>query len=525
MICTKLNHGHEVKKFSKSTPKNPAINIKNKSYSYFELDQMASCISNVLGDIKCQNLFVSILADKQIETYASILGILYSGKAYMPISTKIPLLRVLTMLEISSSEIMIVSNESISIFEKLIPHIKKKMTFIFFEKKSVEFNKKYSQHHLIYIDLKKSNGINNELRPVKEESPVYLLFTSGSTGKPKGVIVSNKNLFCYLNNINSKISFSSKDRFSHTFDLNFDLSVHDIFVCWGNGACLYVPDNSDLLLPINYLKKNKITIWFSVPSLAILIDNYGRLEEDIFPNIRYSLFCGEAFPVSIAKKWAIAAKNSKIINLYGPTETTIAISIYNLDYSSIDDEAINGIVPIGNLFENQKKLVLDENKKQVQDTEIGELCLSGSQVSNGYLKNIEKTNAQFFRLPNQLNILWYKTGDIVKKNKFGSLCYLGRVDNQVKINGNRIELSEIEHVIREVAKTSMVSVITVKNLNNISQIVAFMSDSKIDKEKILNFCNTKLPDYMIPSKIVIIDNMPLNINGKIDKNKLKKFLD
>ena len=501
-----------------------ALNIKGKAYGYNQVNQLANLISNAIEKIDSKSKFITLLINKELEAYIGIIGILYSGKAYVPLSVKFPVLRILTMLNSTPSDIMIVSEESMLVFEKLLPLINKKMKFIFFRKELIRFKKKYPKHKFIHIDFNKNKNVKTNLKSIDGNEPAYLLFTSGSTGMPKGVSVSHRNVSSYLKNIDKKLNFSEKDNFSQTFDLNFDLSVHDMFVCWKNCACLFVPSETDMLLPVEYIKKNKISVWFSVPSLAMIIDNYGRLTKKIFPNIRYSLFCGEALPESLAKKWSQAASNSKVVNLYGPTEATIAISIFFYEEVEKDKDFKNGIVPIGKLFDDQNGLLLNELNKEVDEGESGELCVSGSQVTEGYLNNIEKTKSQYIKLSHDSKSLWYKTGDCVIKNKFGNYCYLNRIDNQVKINGNRVELGEIEQILREISNTSMVCVVTIKESKRLTdQIIAFIAGSKEDESSILFHCNSKLPKYMIPNKIKFIENMPLNINGKIDRLKLKKI--
>ncbi len=506
-------------------PTRPALNIDGTEYDYNQVNQMAGLISGIIDKIKSNNKFIALLTNKEVEAYIGILGILYSGKAYMPLNKKFPKKRLLSMLEASETEIMLVSKGSTVTLNEILPLIKKNMTLIGFDENITKYKNTYSKHNFVHIDLKEFSKSKINIKSIKNNDSAYLLFTSGSTGIPKGVSVSHGNVSSYLKNINKKINFSEKDRFSQTFDLNFDLSVHDIFVCWKNGACLFVPSETDMLLPVEYIKKNKISSWFSVPSLAMIIDNYGRLTDEMFPDIRYSLFCGEALPESLANKWSFAAPNSKLINLYGPTETTIAISMFFYEKDKNEKDSINGIVPIGQLFEDQSGLIINEFKNQVKEGESGELCISGSQVTKGYLNNSEKTKSQFIKLSNRSNQLWYRTGDCVMKNDYGVYCYLNRLDNQVKINGNRIELGEIEHVIREISKTDMVCVIVLSDtIKKLDQIVAFVSGSKVDENKILFHCDTKLPKYMIPNKIKFINNMPLNINGKIDRVKLNKIV-
>ena len=182
-----------------------------------------------------------------------------------------------------------------------------------------------------------------------------------------------------------------EDRFSQTFELTFDLSVHDLFLCWENGATLVVASEKELRMPAAYIQRHEITCWFSVPSLAYQV----RLQEDLapgaFPSLRSSLFCGEALPTVVAREWAAAAPDSIVENWYGPTEATIACSRYIVGDAEITEDT----VPIGQAFDRMELLVLDEALAPCSVGVSGELFLAGAQVATGYLNDPEKTAASF----------------------------------------------------------------------------------------------------------------------------------
>jgi acyl-coenzyme A synthetase/AMP-(fatty) acid ligase len=246
-----------------------------------------------------------------------------------------------------------------------------------------------------------------------------------------------------------------------------------------------------------------------------------------FPSLRFSLFCGEPLPTAYAQAWQEAAPNSVVENLYGPTETTIAIAHFRYDSTKSAKGCINGIVPIGHIFEGHDGRIINEQGIAVPVGEKGELCLSGSQVAYGYWNNPVKTLEQFVRLPGSPEKMWYRTGDLVKQDAAGILLYLGRTDHQVKIRGYRVELQEIEAVLRRTCGTEQVVAVPWPVRNGSAEgIVSFVSGvEKLDPDRVLACCGTLLPDYMVPKKIYVMDELPLGANQKIDRTMLSKFLE
>jgi non-ribosomal peptide synthetase component F len=264
-----------------------------------------------------------------------------------------------------------------------------------------------------------------------------------------------------------------------------------------------------------------------VPSVVGALTRLRLLQPGGLPSLRYSLFCGEPLPAAYAQAWQEAAPQSIVENLYGPTEATIAISNYRWEAARSQQESLNGIVPIGKVFDGQKVEVIDESRNPVAVGEPGELCLSGSQVTTGYWNNPEKTREQFVHLADSNGTLWYRTGDLVKRDENGALLYLGRIDYQVKIRGHRVELQEIEEAVRKACGSPQVVTVPWPVRNGSGDgVVAFISGlESIDQAGIIGYCSGQLPEYMVPRKIYLLQEMPLNVNGKIDRKKLIQILE
>jgi D-alanine--poly(phosphoribitol) ligase subunit 1 len=335
----------------------------------------------------------------------------------------------------------------------------------------------------------------------------YLMFTSGTTGVPKGVRVIDENVCAYLDGIAPITDLQPNDRATQFFDLSFDLSVHDVFVTLCAGASMHILPKTLSLAIVDFVNEQKITSWFSVPSLAAFCDRRGHLTAGALPRLRSALFCGEPLPVSLIKKFRSAAPNAACWNLYGPTEATIAITAYPVQDMS-DLEGLS-VVPLGH--------PLGDQKTRIDDT--GELLLGGSQITPGYI-NAPDQNAQKFRMIDGTR--FYRSGDIVTPSaRFGAL-YKGRVDDQVKINGYRVELLEIDEVLRVAAGVPEVAAIPwpVSDTGQADQIIAFVCRPTVNPADIRKHCRRVLPSYMVPRKVIEVDQMPLSISGKIDRRRL-----
>jgi acyl-coenzyme A synthetase/AMP-(fatty) acid ligase len=460
-------------------PERPAIEKGNFVMTYRELGDAADRISKALraaGDDCC---YVAVLADKSPECYAAILGILLAGKAYLPINPRFPEARNRFMME------------------------------------------KAGVRHLV------AGGRLTSLDPVRRPqhpcNAAYLLFTSGTTGEPKGVSVSNRNVDAYLEFMQNTYGFAPEDRFTQNFDLTFDLSVHDLFLCWSAGACLCIPEDASSFYMAGFIREKRPTAWFSVPSVAMLMERMRLLKPGAFPSIRLSFFCGEPLLAKTAQAWQKAVPGSRIINLYGPTEATIAISYYEIPAENEPVKQEMGIVSIGQIFDGNTCLL--DGKITPQK---GELWLSGPQVVQDYFENPE-ADRQAYSISRQTGIRYYKTGDIVRFDSDGDLFYLGRKDSEVKISGYRVNLREIENVISKYDSVAQAVVINDNSSDNQSVLVAFvlpeqgMEPSEADLRSLLM---ESLPWYMVPGKIVLINEFPLNANGKIDRKALKeRYLD
>lgn len=506
-------------------PHRVALELGEQLLTYAELWERGGRIANSLnGCLDPSAPLVALFANRSVTAYSGILGILAAGRGYVPLNPKFPVDRTLSMLSASGCKAVVVGEECEEAVKSLLPKVREPLTWLLPDRRDSAGIENFAPHRVITaMDMP---GVADPRDPrVDGQATAYLLFTSGSTGTPKGVAVSQGNVTSYLSYVGPRYAIHPEDRCSQNFDLTFDLSVHDLFACWDAGAAL-CPFPEQYLVPASLINEKELTVWFSVPSVAMFASKLHLLEPGAFPSLRLSLFCGEALSARLATAWEQAAPNSIVENIYGPTEATIAITHYRWDPVRSPPECVRGIVPIGWMFDGQECAVVDDNLSPMPTGETGELCLAGSQVTAGYLHDPLRTRQQFVQLPGSAQTNWYRTGDLVKKDERGCLYYLGRKDHQVKISGYRVELQEIEHVLREAANTELaVAVPWPVSEGTASGIVAVIGglDSSHDA-LIIKLCAERLPKYMVPTQIYHFADLPLNVSGKLDRPKIALLL-
>ncbi len=481
-------------------PSNNALFINEKYYTYSELLQLTHIVILSLKNENITDEKIAIYCSDDVETYVAILAVTIYGACYLPVNSKNPVHY--------NAEILLNSDVKTILYagQKEIPTQLK-------IHKSIAVNSSYEGSPIQPKNLER----------FLYQEYAYLLYTSGSTGKPKGVAIKNEQIESFFNffNLKDQFYFTDKDRFIQVFELTFDVSVFSFFMPLNIGACCYVvPQNSMRFLEIiRMIKEHSITVSIFVPTLINHIEKY--LEELHLPKLKYSFFIGDKLVHSLTSRWSSAIPNAEIINFYGPTEATVMCSYYRWELNKSENESENDIVPIGKLFPSLRFEIIDANDKIIPPYQLGELCLYGDQVIQNYFKSTNKD--AFIQLENKQ--LYYKTGDLVHVNELGNLIFYSRKDRQIKINSHRIEINEIEAILRKkITNTFCVS--TFKNLKQLDELILFIETDKLNNseiEEIIAFLRNELPDFMIPKVIQPIQSLPLNSNQKIDYNQLNQF--
>jgi amino acid adenylation domain-containing protein len=508
------------------SPDRPALEVEGGALTYGELARRAHAIKETLIQ-HAQNAgppLTAVLAHRSVTAFAGILGALARGHGYVPLNPGFPPARNRSMLDRSGCEGLIIDSAARSEVSRLLEGLERELLLVLPDEEDVEpFAREWAPHRVVGTRAPGAGDVL-ESPTVRPSDPAYLLFTSGSTGVPKGVAVSHANVRAFLDAVTQRFDFTENDRFSQTFSLTFDLSVFDMFAAWESGACLCCPSDKTLLNPADFIRRSRLTVWFSVPSIALFMRRLRALKPASFPTLRWSLFCGEALPGAVTQEWAQAAPSSTVENLYGPTEATIACTAYRWDSVRSPDESELGLVPIGHPLGAMSTLVAGDQLREVRPGEAGELLLSGPQVVQGYWHD-EKTTARSFVSVDGRP--YYRTGDRVRRPAGdGPLLYLGRLDNQIKVLGHRVELGEVEAAVREEAGVdAVVAVGWPRSPAGAAGIAAFLADTSVDVAALRRRLARRLPSYMVPREVRLLPDLPLNANGKWDRAALIRLLD
>jgi amino acid adenylation domain-containing protein len=463
-----------------------AFHIDGIDYSYNTFYKKVKTISAEISGKQQQKIFVA--TNNDIETYASIIAIWQTGNIYIPVNFEVNNERLLTQLKAIDADI-ILSSEDINGIEIINTS-----------------NLKETQSELPNIQI-----APNDL--------AYILFTSGTTGTPKGVPISYQNLDAFVDSFLSLgYGFSEKDNFLQMADLTFDMSFISFLIPLCVGATITTIDNSEIkyLATLQALLERDITVLITAPSTLQLLEPY--YSEINLEQLKYTFVGAEAFYHTTAKEWQECAPNSEIINLYGPSEGGIFTSAYSLPSKGIKDH--NGIVSIGKPIKNLELYIVNEDGILAEE---GEIWISGKQVFNSYLNTSDNKNSFSDLTVNGKIITCYKSGDIAYQDEEGFLFYCGRKDNQVKIQGKRVELAEIEFYAAKMSIQFNPLAICYQSQFGSTQIALFI-EKQISKDLLINHLKENLPDYMIPSKIIQLDSLPLNKNQKTDRKALQLML-
>jgi amino acid adenylation domain-containing protein len=513
----------------------PAIWVEGKSQSYDELHAAAARLAGAMtmardDSANAQQTQCGLLVNRTPTAYASVLASLMTGSIYVPLNPTFPTDRLHSILSASDIDTVIVDHRSVAAAESLLESFARPLTVLLPDVADpLAWFARAPQHRYLTGAQIERAELDAPQFGSASSAGAYLLFTSGSTGAPKGVLISHSNALAYVRNVTERYRPGPDDRFSQLFDFSFDLSVHDMFVAWGAGACLYCAPEGSLAGVGEFIRRCGLTFWLSVPATAAFMRQVRMLKPGSYPTLRWSLFCGEALPMALARAWQDASPNSIVENLYGPTEATVAFTTYRLPKERSPELDSLQTVPIGLPLPDQEVMVVDEDGKPLPDGEVGELYLGGSQVSGGYWRSPERTIERFCapRCTEAPAMRWYRTGDLAVMSKDYGLVFRGRIDRQTKIRGYRVELMEVENAMRAAAATDTVGAVPwpLGEGGLASGIVGFVCGTQKSAEDIIEGCRRALPSYMVPTQIHHLANWPLNPNGKTNYKPLSEFLE
>ena len=507
------------------TPDNVALIFEGKQLSYKELNEKANQLAWYLRELGVvADTLVAISLERSLEVVIGILAVLKAGGAYVPLDSSYPLQRLQFMLEDTEAPILLTHS-------------------------SLQSQYSYYKGHLIILDNTLVFNQRMDTNPPlinQSKDLAYVIYTSGSTGKPKGVMVTNENL---VNSTIARLKYYKEpiDSFLLLSSVAFDSSVAGIFWTLLTGGNLHLlPEDSkqDIKKIINILSQKRISHLLCVPKLYQLLVK----EADLFvDSLRITILAGESISEKLVEEHMKVLTKTHLYNEYGPTEATVWCSVTNFN-NLVNKNLFKPI--IGRPISNIQIYVLDSYLHPVPIGVCGELCISGANVTRGYLNCPELTQKRFIDNPfvteeeraQGKNLRLYRTGDLVQYLSDGNIEFLGRLDQQVKIRGFRIELGEVESVIRQKANIQDVVVIAREDMHGNKRLIAYLvaidgvpedSQAVVEIESLRLRLAQKLPAYMIPNSFIYLERLPLNINGKLEHKalpesekqyRLKKFV-
>ena len=476
-------------------PAKNAFCINEVFYTYKQLGEYICKIRCGIKKLRKDDIHIGLVANDDIETYASIFALWLEGKAYIPLHPNHPLDRAEVIIKDVNIKTILDSN-NVSMFPN------------------------HSVVNTYDLPFKNEPLVNDIV--INDDCIAYVLFTSGSTGTPKGVTINRRNLGAFMESFwDCDIKISEEDRCLQCFDLTFDVSVQCFLAPLTRGACVYTIPNDQIKYSYVYglFSDHQLTFAAMAPSMLRYLKPY--FDEIHLPKMKCCIVTGEASPADLIREWKNCVPNADLYNFYGPTETTIYCTSHQINTSEI--KTLYGMLSIGKPLKNVKAIIIDEQYNIVSKGEKGELCICGDQVSPGYWNNLEKNDKAFFEKEiDGVTERFYHTGDLCIKDDEDDLMLFGRLDSQAKIQGYRVELGEIEFHVREYFKgNNVVAMIFTNNIGN-AELAIFVEGENIDTQSLVDYIKTKVPPYMVPTRVMIAREFPLNSNGKVDKITLRE---
>ena len=502
-------------------PRATAVVMDSERLSYGELEHQSSALAELLVELGCRpGDRVAVLAPKSPAALVGMIATLKAGCAYVPIDLESPPARVMRILDSAEPAVVLTGPDAAPLLagSRAAGAPEPRAVVALEDPPLAGDGLEGSLARADWIDRDGSSEVT-----VGEDDPAHLLFTSGSTGMPKGVEITHRNAVAFIEWAVGHFGIGPHDRNAGHPPLHFDLSTFDIFGTLRAGAELHlVPPR----LGVNpralaaFIREHELTQWFSVPSVLTYLAKFDAIGEGDFPALKRLLWCGEVLPTPILMHWMQRLPHVRFTNLYGPTEATIASSYHSVE--TIPDPAQP--VPIGVACPGEELLVLDEERQSVPDGEVGHLYIAGVGLSPGYWRAPELTADAFHRDSDGRRL--YRTGDLARRDDEGLFHFLGRSDSQVKSRGYRIELGEIEAALAGIAALRECAVVGVESGGfegtTICCAYAPVEGVHLEPATVRTMLKRALPPYMLPGRWLCLDELPKNVNGKIDRPVLRE---
>ncbi|MFG2139521.1 amino acid adenylation domain-containing protein [Streptomyces sp. NPDC048650] len=481
---------------AESRPNAPAVITAARTLDYGEVDRRSDRIARWLIDRGAgPGVLVAIVMDKSWEQVVAALGILKAGAAYVPVDAAMPGRRLRMIMETAGIELVLTRSAVADGLD--LP----------------------DGTRSLHVDTEPADtGASGPLppSPAGPDDLAYVIFTSGSTGVPKGVMIEHAGAVNTIQDINDRFDVTARDRVLALSALHFDLSVYDVFGLLAVGGALVLPDASAQREPAAWLElvnRHRVTLWNSVPALMDMFVAHSQALAPV-PSLRVVMMSGDWIPVTLPGVLAPTLPNARTWSLGGATEASIWSIQYPITHVAPDRTSI----PYGRPMRNQRFHVLDEALRPRPTWVPGDLYIAGVGLARGYLGDEAKTRAAFLRHPVTGERL-YRTGDHGRYLPDGTIEFLGRADSQVKVQGHRIELGEVEAALLRRPDVRAAAVVAEGERGGPRRLVGY-AVTGTSEDELREALGRELPGYMVPARIVLLDELPLTGNGKVDRGRL-----
>ncbi len=500
-----------------------AVVSKTSSLTYLELDRLSTQLAHALraNGVEMGDR-VGIYLTKSVESMVALFGALKAGAAYVPLDPAAPVRRVAFIVGNCGIKALVTTQARLAGLAGALPSPSPVRCVVLTDDSRNEVpvantaDVRWSGLRHLPAVPPANDAIEDDL--------AYVLYTSGSTGDPKGVMISHRASLTFVDWASERFRIRPSDRLSNHAPLHFDLSVFDVFASVKAGATLVLVPEEFSVFPVNlarFIEDQKITVWYSVPSVLTRLLLHGNLKEHRFPDLRAVLFAGEVFPTKYLKELMTQVPHPEYFNLYGPTETNVCTYYQVLDIPAGQVQPIS----IGKPCENTAAFVVDDNGQLAQLGESGELWVRGPNLMKGYWGLPERSAKSL--IANKFMSHWdekaYRTGDIVRQEPDGNYTFLGRRDNMIKSRGYRIELGEIETVLYthpDIVEAAVVAVPDDEIGNIIKAVIVHKDGRTLTRGQVEAYCAERIPKYMVPGIIEFMDSLPKTSTGKADRSLL-----
>lgn len=516
---------HWVSAAAERQPGARAVIGEDRTMTYAELDDWSSRLACTLRDLDCcRGDRVAILMPKSALAVASLMGVLKAGCTYVPLDPTGAVVRTADMLRQCEPRVLLAAGCDASVLGDLASRGALEAQVGWLDGEQVLETAAFGLH-----DVERAPAEP----PLTDSSPedlAYILFTSGTTGSPKGVPISHASVRAFIEWVVAYFQLGPEDRLSGHTALTFDLSTFDIYAAVAAGAELHQVPRRTTLVPhevSSFIEQRRLTLWFSVPSQLAYVARFDALRDRDLGSLRHVAWCGDVLAPPDLAYWMRHLPIASFTNLYGPTETTVASSYYRVP-AHLDDDASS--VPIGFPCPGEELLLLDDALRPVADGEVGDIYIAGVGLSPGYWRDPERTRTAFLPdpRPGRRTERVYRTGDQGYRGPDGAIHFLGRSDFQIKTSGYRVEPAEVEKAVLDLDEVAACAVVPVRAEGFAGSAIACAyvpaNGSLLRTAQLRKRLADRLPGYMVPSRWLVLQQLPLDGRGKIDRRRVQAML-